>query len=173
MPVTALVSILSPDRIGLVATVTGYLFDLGANLGDTSFAVLGGGSEFTSVCELPPGSDLAAIEVGLKALPELAGAEKVAVTAFELPRLHGETGRITHTIVVHGADRPGLIARLCEVFQQFGANIVRLNAQKIPGGGEYVLNIAVWLPSERADTCLAAVSNTAGSLRLACEWNEV
>ena len=52
---TALVSIICEDYAGLIAEVTGHLFDLGVNLGDTTFAVLGGAAEFTSVCELTPG----------------------------------------------------------------------------------------------------------------------
>ena len=55
MATTALISILCPDRIGLVAAIAGRLFDLGGNLADTTFAVLGGGAEFTAVCEFPEG----------------------------------------------------------------------------------------------------------------------
>ena len=40
----ALVSIFCPDREGLVAAVTRRLFDLGINLGDTAFSVLGLGA---------------------------------------------------------------------------------------------------------------------------------
>ena len=49
----ALVSILCRDHPGLIAAIAGRLFDIGANLGDTTFAVLGGAAEFNSVCELP------------------------------------------------------------------------------------------------------------------------
>ena len=49
----ALVSVLCQDHPGLIAAIAGRLFDIGANLGDTTFAVLGGAAEFNSVCELP------------------------------------------------------------------------------------------------------------------------
>ena len=58
MSTTVLVSIIGPDRVGLVSAVTSRLFDLGADLGDTSFAVLGGGAEFTAICEFPGGMEL-------------------------------------------------------------------------------------------------------------------
>lgn len=172
MAINALISVLCPDRVGLVAAITGYLFDRGADLGDTSFAVLGAGAEFNTVCELPDDVDLLELEAGLKALPELAGAESVTVSRFEMDAISGPSGRVTHQVTVDGADRPGLMARLCEVLVDFGANIVRLNAQRLPtrDGGRYVLQIAVSLPEERATTCMAAVANTAGSLRLSCEW---
>ena len=71
---------------------------------------------------------------------------------------------------MRGADRPGLVARLAEVFAEFGANIVRMDSEHIPGGGEgdYLIRFEVWLPPERAASCLAAADNTAGSLGLSC-----
>ena len=37
MTKTALISVLCPDRVGVVAAMTGQIFDLGGNLGDTKF----------------------------------------------------------------------------------------------------------------------------------------
>lgn len=174
MPTNALVSIICPDRIGLVSAVTGQLFDLNVNLGDTTFAVLGGGAEFTAVCELPSDITVDDLKNELGTLQELDDAE-ITVTSFELSPVHAESGHITHRISVKGGDRPGLIARLCEVFGQFNANIVRLNSEKVPGdvNDQYEIRIAVWIPADQARTCLAVVSNTAGELRMSCSWDEV
>jgi glycine cleavage system transcriptional repressor len=174
MTIVALISITCPDRVGLVSAVSGRLFELGANLGDTTFAVLGGGAEFTSVVELPEDMELEAADAELRALPELEAAD-ISVTRFALPPVHGPLGRVTHKITVTGGDRPGLIARLSEVFVQFGANIVRLNAERIdaPGGGsQYAVIFAVFLPEGSAQSCLATVANTAGSLALSCQWEK-
>jgi glycine cleavage system transcriptional repressor len=175
MAIVALISITCPDRVGLVSDISGRLFELGANLGDTTFAVLGGGAEFTSVVELPEDMELDAAEAELRALPELGTAD-ISVTRFALPPVHGPLGHVTHTITVTGGDRPGLVARLSEVFVQFGANIVRLNAERIdaPGGGsQYAVIFAVFLPEGSTRSCLATVANTAGSLALTCHWEEV
>lgn len=174
MSKTALISVLCPDRVGLVAAVTGCLFDLGGNLSDTVFAVLGGGAEFTSICQLPDDLDLATVEHHLRALPEVADAD-IAVRPFGLPSLHGPSGKITHRITVAGGDRPGLTARLCEVFVQFKVNIVRLNAQKgIDGGKDHYAIIAdVWIPQGSAPSCLATIDNTAGELGLNCRWEKI
>jgi len=163
----ALVSILCPDRVGLVAAVADCLFEAGVNLRDTSFAVLGKGAEFTSVCELPHGVTTTALQDELAQLPELDKAE-IEVTPYGFDPVPGPTGKITHRIEVSGGDQLGLIARLAEIFTQNGANIVRLDAQKLPEaeGGRYVTRFSVWLPPERAQLCLAAVANTAGSLGL-------
>lgn len=164
---TVLISIFCPDRTGLVSAITGRLFEIGANLGDTSFAMLGSGAEFTSVCEIPAEAAVTDIEADLALLPDLAGA-RISVRLFELDTAHGPRGCITHRVVVSGGDRPGLVARLSEVFGQFGANIVRMDAQRVPEQGLYVTRFAVSLPEERAESCLATVRNTAGELNLAC-----
>lgn len=174
MALTALVSVIGPDRIGLISAITGRLFDLGANLGDTAFAVLGGGAEFTAICDFAEDMDLETLERELEDLPQLDGAE-VKISRFELPSRHPASETITHTIAVSGGDSPGLMARLCEVFEQFNANIVRLNSERVPGGAgfQYVISAAVAIPSENVNTCLATITNTAGELGLTCHWSEV
>lgn len=163
---TALISVFCPDRTGLVAAITGHLFDIGANLGDTSFAMLGSGAEFSSVCDLPAEITPEEVERDLAALPELERA-RVSVRAYELDAAHGPAGRVTHRVVVSGGDRPGLVARLSEVFGQFKANIVRMDAQRLPEQGLYVTRFAVAIP-DRAEACLNTVANTAGELNLSC-----
>jgi glycine cleavage system transcriptional repressor len=83
----ALVSVLCQDHPGLIAAIAGRLFDIGANLGDTTFAVLGGAAEFNSVCELPDEVSLASIEKELARLDDLLGA-KISVTAFTYEPVH-------------------------------------------------------------------------------------
>ena len=176
MAETALVSIICEDYTGLIAEVTGHLFDLGVNLGDTTFAVLGGAAEFTSVCEVPRGLDLASVEKDLRTLAGLARQTraKITVTPFGFSVVHGESARITHRIEITGEDSPGLIARLSEVFVGYGANIVRLNSERVPGGGgrgdRYVSRLAVSIPPEKTQACLATVANTAAELHHSCHW---
>jgi glycine cleavage system transcriptional repressor len=166
----AIVSILCPDRTGLIAAVAGRLYDLGVNLGDTTFAVLGGGAEFTSVCELPKGVSPQSVEDDLKGLAQLAGG-KVTVAAFSLPEVHGPSAQVTHRIEIAGRDMPGLVARLAEAFNEFGANIVRLNSERIPGtgGARYVTRISAWIPEIKTEACLATVANTAAQMNLTCK----
>jgi glycine cleavage system transcriptional repressor len=132
--------------------------------------VLGGGAEFTSLCELPRGVSPQSIEQDLKGLPELEGG-KVTVAPFSLPDVHGPSARITHRIEIAGRDMPGLVARVAEAFNEFGANIVRLNSERIPGGGGtlYVTRISAWIPEGKAEACLATVANTAAQMNLICK----
>lgn len=172
MSETVLISITGEDQVGLIARVTGTLYELGANLADTSFSVLGHGFEFTSVSEiLDEDTDVAAIMTALSSLPELDGA-RIEIQPFDLAPTATERGTITHRIVVSGGDQPGLVARLSEVFIDFQANIIRMNCRRNEGAGgtEYVTTFAVSIPSARAAHCLSAIGNTAGSLRLQAEW---
>ncbi|WP_230533373.1 glycine cleavage system protein R [Microvirga roseola] len=173
MSSVALVSVLGPDRVGLVAAIAEHLFNAGVNLRDTTFAALGSGAEFVALCELPSGMTASEIEAGLNELPELEGAEIRAVPyAFDPDP--GATGSITHRITISGGDQLGLVARLAEVFKQYDANIVRLEARKLAEaeGGFYVTRFAVFVPEQQASLCLATVSNTAGTLGLTCEIEE-
>ena len=167
MTSVTLVTILTADQVGLVAAIADYMFTQGVNLRDTTFAALGRGAEFTAICELPTDVDAAALEAGLKRIPALAGAE-VRVSPYTYDPVHGPMGRITHEIDIYGGDQLGLIARLADIFTQYEANIVRMNAQKLPDseGGDYVTRFAVSLPPANVDHCLSAVTNTAGSLGL-------
>jgi len=164
---TMLISILAADRTGLVAAIAGCLFDLGANLGDTTFAVLGEGAEFTSVADLPPSVRPSDVKSALEALPEI-GEGKVEVAPFAFKPHFGPTARVTHRITVTGGDQPGLVARLAEALVQYRANIVHLEAQKFPepAPGRYMTRFAVSIPAETVETCIATMTNTAGSLNL-------
>ncbi|WP_226737221.1 glycine cleavage system protein R [Microvirga lenta] len=169
----ALVSVLGPDRVGLVAAIADHLFGAGVNLRDTAFAALGSGAEFVAVCELPEGVTAQELETGLKQVPELEGAEIRAVP-YAFDPSPGPTGNVSHRITISGGDQLGLVARLSEVFKQYAANIVRLEARKLPeeNGGLYVTRFAVFVPPEQAGLCLATVRNTAGTMGLDCQIEE-
>ncbi len=171
---TLLISISGPDRRGLIAGVAAALYDLGLNLGDTSFAVLGTGFELNSVAELPAGVDIAGVRASLKALDHLGSCE-IDVREFAYDATHDEAGLATHAVVLRGGDQPGLLARLTEVLLDFDANIVRLNADRIPGtdDNEYVTSCDIAVADGRAQACLAALANTAGQLQLTCEWRQL
>ena len=162
-----LVSVVCPDRTGLVASIAGRLFDLGVNLGDASFALLGKGSEFTAICHVPKHLSADALKGELSELPDLAGAT-IRVTRFSLEADHGPEGRVTHLVTVSGGDRPGLVARLAETFAQFSANIVRMDAQTEQDGNRYTTRFAVFVPAAAEAACLNTVANTAGELGLVC-----
>jgi glycine cleavage system transcriptional repressor len=170
-----LISIVSPDQVGLIAAVTGRLYEAGANLADTSFSVLGSGCEFSCLAELPAGVSLENIECELAQLGVLAAAD-VKVSQFQFTPEHQDSAAVTHIIEVDGGDRPGLIARLSEVLMSYDANVVRMNSRRIylaGGSSRYVTTFEVSIPPARVDGCLSALHNTAGQLNLHCRHRPV
>ena len=166
-----LISIFCRDQTGLVATIANRLFELGGNLGDTTFSVLGAGAEFTTVCELPDTTNINELEYELRQLEQLSEAE-ISVKPFILDAIHGPSGHVTHHIIIQGGDQPGIIARLCETFVEFDTNVVRLSAE-VTEQNEYLLRLSVNIPREKITSCLATVSNTAEGLQLNCRFEEV
>ena len=168
---TALVSIMCEDRPGLIADVAGRLYELGINLGDTTFAVLGSGAKLTLVAKLPSDISIPDVEEELRSMPVLRGAD-LEVAPFAYRETHDQSAHITHRIEITGDDSPGLIARLSEALRPMGANIVELNSESVPGAGgaRFMLRMAIWVPGEKADACLATVANTAGQMNLKCQW---
>ena len=169
----AMVSITGPDKVGIISDIAGRLFDLGVNFGDTTFAVLGGNAEFSAICELQGETDISILKSELSALDSLSDAE-ISVSHFSIKNDSPASKSITHNIKIYGGDRPGLLARLCEVFQQFNANIVQLNSERhiSNNGGEYTISVAVSIPEDATDSCLAHIANTAGELGLSCDWKK-
>lgn len=170
-----LISIVGRDKVGVVSEVTGYLFDIGGNLADSSYAVLGEGFEFSAVTSFQNHIDQTEIEEGLSTLATLQGA-RITVVPFDFETARGETATITHTVEITGGDRPGLIARMSEVLMNFDANIVRMSSKRTvnaEGVAIYRTRFAVSVAAGQVDRLSAALYNTAGSLRLDCTLDPV
>lgn len=161
----ALLTIFTSDRVGLISEVTGHLFNQGVNLGDTSFSILGAGGGFSSIIEVPDHMEEFELMSELKSLPGLNYAD-IEVKRLSLPEQDIPSRETTHTIRFEGKDQPGLLARLSEIFSDFDGNIVRLKSEQIEENGVtfFVTNMAVNIPENRANSCLAALGNTAEGL---------
>ncbi|MCK0070516.1 MULTISPECIES: glycine cleavage system protein R [Kordiimonas] len=162
-----LLTIMGKDRVGIVSAVTSYLFDTGANLADSAFAVLGEGFEFSCVAELEGATEARELEEGLAALDLLKGA-RITACAFPFELMRDDRGTVSHTVEITGGDRPGLVARISEVLVNHGANIVRMNSRRISTnhGADYRTRFAVNIADEDLKLLEAALFNTAGSMRL-------
>lgn len=160
------ITISGTDRVGLVSDISGLLFDIGANLGPTSFVLKGNTATFETRCELPEGCPPSECEAGLRKL-EIENAVISVEPIAAIPELTSAPGA-THMIECSGIDQPGLIARLSEIFIEYDANIVRLAASATDEKDVriYTTRFAVAIPPERADNCLATLANTAASMRL-------
>ena len=162
------IAISTGDRPGILAAVTSHLFDIGGNLGDATFAVLGEGAELTVVCEVPTSVGEANLRSSLLKLTALEGAD-ISVQTFDLSSTRTDMGSVTHRIRVRGQNQPGLVARLTECFDEFGANVVRMTAETLDKGSDYRIDFELWVAPERSSRLLGAASNIAESLGLSYE----
>lgn len=167
---TYILSISTKDQTGLIAAVTGSLFEQGANCGDTNFSVLGQGAELKCIFSLPKEINIEDIQHSLSSLNELKNAD-ITIKPFSHSTEHHSSATITHNITIHGGDHQGLLAQLSEEFITFDANIVRLNSKQVSGsdGLQYHIEIAAYIPKNREQACLATINNTASNLQLECD----
>ncbi len=84
MTVLYRISVFCADRVGLISAITSILFDLGINLGDMTFAVLGSGAKYTSVCEAPEELGIADLKAQLIDIEELKGADGTHLAIFRM-----------------------------------------------------------------------------------------
>ncbi len=165
----AIVSISCVSQSGLLTTVTESLAAQGCNLADTTFAVLSGSAEFTTVCEMPDGMAGETLALELHRLPALAGA-KVIVSPFDPMASEARSQRITHRFEFSGPDRPGKILRLSKAFTAHKAVVIRLNSQRstVDGAAHSTIRIAVSLAEDDSAAAIAAIADAAHEFGLTC-----
>jgi glycine cleavage system transcriptional repressor len=114
------------DRPGIVAGVTGVLFELGCNLEDATSTILRGHFAMMLVVRLPEAQDAASIEEHLAATAAELG---LVVTVRDVEPTAPQAVSPTHIIAVYGTDRPGLVYRVADVLARSGANITDLTSR--------------------------------------------
>ncbi len=156
------VTVVGPDRPGIVAEVSGALAGLGLNLTDSTMTLLRGHFAMMLVCTSEAGStQVTAAEVNAALAPLTDPGHLVAVArplldepedwpdeaeAIPLPN--------TYTLVVHGADRLGIVAAMTAVLARAGGNITDLTTRL--AGSLYLLTAEVDLPPGADYDALAA-----------------
>jgi glycine cleavage system transcriptional repressor len=136
------ITVVGRDRPGIVAGVSEVLAGLRLNLTDSSMTLLRGHFAMTLICVGEAGAD--AIE---EALAGIAGeAEDLTTTVRLVPAGAPTTGSGTpYTLIVHGADRLGIVAAVTRVLARAGGNITDLTTRL--SRSLYLLSAEVDLPS--------------------------
>lgn len=153
------VTVIGPDRPGIVAEVTGALARIGVNLEDSSMTILGG--HFAMMLLARTGSDAGLAEVE-QAVAALAGDLVVTVRQVA-PRTGPAAGGTAYLLSVHGADRPGIVSAVTGVVAAAGGNITDLSTRL--AGALYVLTAEVDLPATAdPDRVRRGLDDTAAAL---------
>jgi glycine cleavage system transcriptional repressor len=154
------VTIIGADQPGIIAAMTGALTGVDGNIEDSSMTILRGHFAMTLIVRTWASVDQvrAAVEPPASSLRLLVDVREVAEAAD--PGMAGPT----HMLVVQGADRPQIVARIMAVVAAHGGNVTDLTTRLV--GTMYLLAAEVQLPlSADVDALsaeLAAVAATLG-----------
>lgn len=135
---------LGVDRPGIVAAVTGALYERGANLADCSMTLLAGHFAMALVVDAPSGAtadDLAAT------LDRVASALELDVSVRPLSDVAAASEGEPYVVSVYGADHPGIVAQVAAELAELGVNITDLETRVV--GGEdavYAMLLEVGVP---------------------------
>ncbi|MGB7982338.1 MAG: ACT domain-containing protein [Candidatus Nanopelagicales bacterium] len=133
------VTVIGRDRPGIIAEVTGVVADLGGNLEDSSMTLLRGHFAWTLI------ADLAVDPTDLAGRLAHLSADDLVVSVLPVGTDEGSTDRAGYVLSVHGADQPGIVARVTSTVAAHGGNITDLST-RLGRGGLYLLVAEITLP---------------------------
>jgi glycine cleavage system transcriptional repressor len=156
------VTVVGPDRPGIVAEVSAALAGLGLNLTDSTMTLLRGHFAMMLVCTPQAEStqvSAADVNAALAPLTDPAHLIATARPLFDEPEDWPDESESveranTYTLVVHGADRLGIVAAMTAVLARVGGNITDLTTRL--AGSLYLLTAEVDLPAGVDDDALSA-----------------
>jgi glycine cleavage system transcriptional repressor len=148
------ITVIGPDRTGIVADVAEALAGVGANLTDSTMTRLRGHFAMTLICT---GPEAGAVQQALEPLTGLLATVR-AVQQEADAAVAGEP----YLVSVHGADRLGIVAAVTRVVAAAGGNITDLTTRLT--GPLYVIVAEVDLDPARADDLAAQLGVAAAEL---------
>ena len=129
-PSYLVLSALGPDRSGLVASVTQFLRDRGANIEESRMAVLG--AEFgVMLLVAAEESEVSRIERELSTLSEETGLDFRA-RRTQSPAAHRQEAGIPCVIIADCMDQEGIVGGVSRALYDAGLNITALEASTYP-----------------------------------------
>jgi glycine cleavage system transcriptional repressor len=148
------ITVIGPDRTGIVADVAEALAGVGANLTDSTMTRLRGHFTMTLICTGPTAEEAETV------LKPLAG---VVTTVRKVePESDAAGGGEPHLVSVHGADRLGIVSAVARVVAVAGGNITDLSTRL--AGPLYVLIAEVDLPAGASDVLAEQLAVAASEL---------
>ena len=154
---TYAVTAVGPDAPGEVAALAEALAGLGANLEDASMTRLRGHFAMTLVAATDASVD--AVEAALEPVAERTGLH---VTVWPVEPVEEPPAQAPFRVILHGADRPGLVAGVAGAVAAHGGNITDLSCRL--AGELYVMTLEVDLAEGRADELAADLAATGEQL---------
>ncbi|TWD78961.1 glycine cleavage system transcriptional repressor [Kribbella amoyensis] len=130
------VTVIGPDRPGIIADVTEALAQVGVNLEDSTMTLLRGHFAMMIVCSGP-------LDPVREALEPLRGELVITVREVGPDTTHAPIGP-PYLLAVHGADRPGIVSAVTRMIASVGGTVTDLSTRL--SGSLYVLTAEVEIP---------------------------
>ena len=148
------ITVIGPDRTGIVADVSEALAGVGANLTDSTMTRLRGHFTMTLICTGPSVDEASA---ALSSLGDVVTSVRSVAPESDKP-----DGGDPYVVSVHGADRLGIVAAVTRVVAAAGGNITDLSTRLT--GTLYVLIAEADLPAGSADELAEQLAVAAAEL---------
>lgn len=149
------VTAIGADRPGIVAEVTGTLFERGCNLADCSMTLLGGQFAVIMLIEAPEDLDASDLERSLH-----ARSSDLVFSVRRVAHIDRQEPTRPFVLSLYGRDRPGMVHKVADTLAGLGINITDLVSRA--AGEVYVIVMDLSLPEGTAeDAVLEALSSTA------------
>jgi glycine cleavage system transcriptional repressor len=148
------ITVIGPDRTGIVADVSEALAGVGANLTDSTMTRLRGHFTMTLICTGPAADEASAALAPLK--------DVVTEVRVVEPEKNTEDQGEPYVVSVHGADRLGIVAAVTRVVAAEGGNITDLSTRL--AGKLYVIIAEVDVPAGVADELAQQLAVAAAEL---------
>src|SRR5437016_387941 len=117
-------TMIGPDRPGLVDTVAGLVAEHGGNWLESRMSRLGG--QFAGILRVEvPGDKEASLVAALKGLE---GRGLTVVVHKDQPKTSAPTGRLSVFEIV-GQDRPGIVRQISHALAEYGVNVEELRTE--------------------------------------------
>lgn len=141
------VTAIGVDRPGIVAGVTGALFEQGCNLEDVSSTILAGHFSMMVLVRAPDAVSAAGLEGSLRPVAE---EFDLVVAVREVGSARVEISPATHMVSVYGSDRPGIVYKVTSALAAADVNVTDLTSRVIgdPEDPVYALMLEVAAPAD-------------------------
>lgn len=163
----AAITVLGHDRPGIVAGITGVLFEHGCNLEDSSATRLRDSFAMILIASLPDPPGFEALTERLAAVAEALGVAVDVRDLGQAPPEPAPTGD-RYLLSVYGADQPGIVYRVSRELARSGCNVENV-ATRVAGSSErpiYVMTMELCAPESLS---LEALSEQLARLRTEVE----
>lgn len=140
-----IITVMSHDRVGIVADVTRAVRSLRGNLEDMSQTVIRGYFTMILLAQFPDGTDEASLRGAFRAIAALGDCE-IGIKPFVAEKVQDRTedSDQLYVLTASGPDGIGLVAILAEYLRQKNINIVDLSSKSAQG--VYTMMFLISLP---------------------------